>query len=493
MKNHYIPQFIINRFSTAVNVYNLNTREIREKRPSNKIFFTKNIYTDEVEISLNKNLETPFSTLLRNKLLNEGDISITRLELGLIKKYMFVTSVRSQDLEHFCHLMCSLEKNADFFVKAVDSEGYKRKEQKKSKEMLQEMSEYDFFNGQLLALSQFDVKNVTTPYELFNDERLSVEMAALACSFFFSYVAFWDASTEEEFVLSDAGIVSEYEGFHQITGGLDLSKTSYLLYHLLHDKENGPSYIKPLQACSMMYENYDLFNISSSRCIVAINPFFRLFDSKTRQLEIENGIIKKEHTVPVPDIWPGVIQNKMLFETPFTDYIRKGNYLFSDIFIYKPKVLNTKEMIYINSLLIGQSKAVIGFNVPQKVFSSLEYCLEQESQYHSVTKPGEEMPKRMVNYVNNLMNSKFNKIIEWCKEQGCKTDEDIFNLFEELLNDLYLDFNSNFYIYNRLFELYDDTYNQSALDFLGGGDKKKKMEFIVSRYNLLKSLRGEDK
>ena len=129
------------------------------------------------------------------------------------------------------------------------------------------MNQYDFFNQQLKALLDFNTENVDTPYMLFSDERLSVEMAALACSFFLSYVAFWDASGNEEFVLSDAGIISEYEGFHLISNGLDLSKSSYLLYQLKHDKENYGAYAKFLQACSMMYENYDLFNISSNRCL----------------------------------------------------------------------------------------------------------------------------------------------------------------------------------------------------------------------------------
>ena len=494
MKNHYIPQFIINRFSTAVNVFNLDTTEIREKRPSNKIFFTKNIYTDDVEVSLNRNLETPFSSLLKSKLLKEGEIRIDRLELGLIKKYMFVTSVRSQDLDHFCTLMCGLEKNAKLFIETVDFEGFKRSPQKKSKDMLQEMSQYDFFNQQLKALSEFDINNAITPYVLFNDERLSLEMAALACSFFFSYVAFWDSPNESEFVLSDAGIISEYEGFHQLTGGLDASKTSYLLHQMNHSaREIGSGYIRPLQTCSMMYENYDLFNIASNRCIVAINPFFRLYDSKTRHVLVDKLGRRENYQFPVPDIWPGVIRNKNLFETPYTDYTIIGHYLPSDTFVYKPKVLDSKEMIYINSLLINQSKIWIGFNDPNKVFSSFEYCLEHESEYHSVTKRNEKRADVIVNYANNLMNSRFNKILEWCIEQGCQTDENILAIFEELLADIYRDFNSNFYIYEYYLKNYNETYNLEQLDFLGDGDKTKKMEFLVSRYNMLKSQRGEDK
>lgn len=490
MKNHYIPQLIINRFSTAVNVFNLNTTEIREKRPSNKIFFTRDIYTDKVEISLNKNLETPFSNLLKTKLLKEGTIEITRVDLWLIKKYMFITSIRSQDLHYFCHLMCSLEHNAETFLLTVDLEKFKRKPQKKSKEMLKEMSEYDFFNQQLLALSEFGTGKVMLPYELFNDERLSVEMAALACSYYFSYVAFWDAPENEEFVLSDAGIVSEYEGFHQITGGLDISKMSYLLYQMKNDKKIGRLYFRETQTCSMMYENYDLFNISSNRCIVAINPFFRLYDPKTTVATIDKGKIVAEYKFPVPDIWPAVIQNRKLFETPDTRYLIRGYNLPQDVFVYEPKTLNTKEMIYINSLLINESKIWVGFNDPQKVFASFEYCLEHESEYHSITKPKEKPERIIANYFNNLKSSKFNHIIKWCIDQGCKTNQNVFAIFEELLADIYKDFNSNIYIYDYYLKMYDKTYSFKELDFLGGGDKQKKMEFLVAGYNRLLAERG---
>ena len=490
MKNHYIPQLIINRFSTAVNVFNLNTAEIREKRPSNKIFFSKDIYTDEVENSLNFHLEKPFSSLLKRKLLSDGVIEITRTDLMLIKKYMFITAIRSQELDHFCHLLCSLEHNADLFIKTVDLEKFPRKQLKRSKEMLGSMSQFDFFNQQMLALTEFDDKNATNPYELFNDERLSREMAAWACSFYFSYVAFWDASDDGEFVLSDAGIVSEYEGFHQIAGGLDVSKTSYLLYQMKNDKKNGDLYVRTLQTCSMMYENYDLFNISSTRCIVAINPFFRLYDSKTKNVYIEKDGTLTEGALKQPDIWPAVIQNKSLFEAPATKYMIPGLYLPMDSFVYQPKKLNTKEMIYINSLLINESKNWIGFNDANKVFASFEYCLEHESQYKSVTKAKEPIESIIVNYVNNLMNSKFNTIIKWCLDQGCKTEEDVLVLFQELTDDIYRDFNSNIYIYDYYLNLYDETYNNEQLDFLGGGDKKKKMEYLIGGYNRLLAERG---
>lgn len=116
MKNHYIPQFIIKKFSKAINVFNLKSGEIRENRHSFKVFYEKGIYNDEVEKSLNINIETSFSKLLEEKLLNQdSNITITRKELLLIKRYMLVSSVRAQGEDHFRDFLISFKKNTDMF------------------------------------------------------------------------------------------------------------------------------------------------------------------------------------------------------------------------------------------------------------------------------------------------------------------------------------------------------------------------------------------
>ena len=109
MKNHYIPQFIIKKFSKAINVFNLKNGNIRENRPSFKVFYEKGIYDDEVEKTLNFNIETPFSKLLDDKLLtSESSITITREELFLIKRYMLVSSIRAQGEEHFREFLITI-------------------------------------------------------------------------------------------------------------------------------------------------------------------------------------------------------------------------------------------------------------------------------------------------------------------------------------------------------------------------------------------------
>ena len=235
-----------------------------------------------------------------------------------------------------------------------------------------------------------------------------------------------------------------------------------------------------------MYECYDLFNISSTRCIVAINPFFRLY-SKPIFIIGEDEVM-----LPVPDVWPAVIQNKELFMMPESERILKFAFLKEDTFTYKPKTLSNKEMLYINNLLYKQSKAAIGFNDPAKVYPSLNYSLNSDAHYLSVKSHGEAEEQIAVSYLANIREHKLVKLLDWCETKGCRLMFDPEPIFWELTDNIYKDFKTNYYIYEYLLDNYDRTYSNSNLDFLGKGDRQKKMEYIVAQYNLLKSQRGDN-
>ena len=86
-------------------------------------------------------------------------------------------------------------------------------------------------------------------------------MLAWAMPFLESYIAFWDAPKDKEYILTDCGMCSEYEGFHMITGGIDISKMSYLAKQIKNGKYQY-GYI--MASCSVMFENYDIYNCYQS-------------------------------------------------------------------------------------------------------------------------------------------------------------------------------------------------------------------------------------
>lgn len=484
MKNHYIPQFIIKKFSKAINVFNLKSGEIRENRPSFKVFYEKGIYNDEVEKSLNINLETSFSKLLDEKLLNQdSNITITREELLLIKRYMLVSSVRAQGEDHFRDFLISFKKNTNIFYSV--NQRFVKSTLPYTEET--SLSNRELLNNAILAFSQTEFIE-----DLAFNTLCTREMVAYAATFLLSYITFWDAPDNNEFVLSDVGMISEYEGFHLVTGGLDLSKLGYLYYKLLHDKDRMAVYADLLSSNEVMYENYDIFNISKNRCLIMISPFFRQY------FEMNCSIYDKNHeditVVPKPDIWPAVIQNVDLFEPPknqymISPYIRTKD----DLYIYEPKKLNQDELIYINSLLIIQSKELIGFDSPKNVFPSIEFSINQKCWFGSVTKekPNITDEQMLFNYFMNATKEPLQRLAMWCQKQDVEL-LDIDKLFNDYMDNLYKDFRNNIYIYVYLLEKREHTYNCKELDFLGRGNKDEKMKFIEKEYNRLKEARKNE-
>ena len=68
MKNHYVSQFIIWRFSNAINVFDVHTGKIDESKRPHKVFYKDDIYDEEIEKLVNFNIESRVSNILNNKI-----------------------------------------------------------------------------------------------------------------------------------------------------------------------------------------------------------------------------------------------------------------------------------------------------------------------------------------------------------------------------------------------------------------------------------------
>lgn len=291
-------------------------------------------------------------------------------------------------------------------------------------------------------------------------------MLGWALPFLESYIAFWDTPENKEYILTDCGMCSEYEGFHMITGGIDISKMSFLFHKLL--KENKSEYSGLLLSNFLMYENYSIFNLSSTRSMVMINPFFRLYHNAK---VYKSGV--KPFTLDKPDIWPAIIQNKLLFGVPENKYkIGETFYTPDDLFIYTPKILTNEDLVYINSLMLSQTKSIIGFNDAVRIIDSIYYYVWYQSNFESVTCEGQPEQEIADNLVKNVVNSPFRCLCDYCDSKGGINKTEFIFLFEKLLSYIYKDFYENPYISAYYLERPEDTANCTHLDFLGKGYKK---------------------
>lgn len=461
MKNHYVSQFIIKRFSNAINIFNVNTGKIDEGKRPHKVFYKDDIYDEEIEKIMNFNIESKVANILNNKILVEGNIVLTRNELETLKCYMLICSVRTQSEEHFCKILKDFERNANFYITCNKQYDFL----KSTKELNLTDSELYLRTLKVFAKS----KNIR---DIAFNPLATREMIAWAMPFLESYIAFWDAPKDKEFILTDCGMCSEYEGFHMITGGIDISKVSYLLKQIKNEKYEYSDF---LASCSVMYENYNIYNLSSTRCMVAINPFFSLYHNEQITF-LDNNNQEKRLILKKPDIWPAIIQNKELFDIPEKKYSHRfeplSPYAPDDEFIYKPKVLTDEDLVYINTLMLFQTKDIIGFNDATKIIDSIYYFVWYSANFNSVKYSRQPLNEVMNNLVDNVVNSPFRDLCNYCDSKGGVNKTEFIFLFEKLLSYIYKDFNENPYISEYYLNMPEETAKCKTLDFLGEGDKK---------------------
>ncbi len=109
LRNHYIPKFLLKNFSEKaengkwkINYINLGSRKV-ERRNLKAVFAQNNFYdipsasdTKILEKRFNLKIETPMAQIV-DKIIssNEGYITITRKELGIIKKFILIQMYRN--------------------------------------------------------------------------------------------------------------------------------------------------------------------------------------------------------------------------------------------------------------------------------------------------------------------------------------------------------------------------------------------------------------
>lgn len=459
MKNHYVSQFIIRRFSNAINIFDIHTGRIDEnKRPCN-VFYKNDIYDEEIEKLFNFNIENKVAKILDDKILNHKDIVLTRTELNTLKRYMLICSVRTQSKDDFCKILKNFEHNADMYISLFDEYSF-----------LKKTKDLNITNQELYLRTLKVFASSTNIRDIALNSLSTREMIAWAMPFLESYIAFWDTPTNKEFILTDCGMCSEYEGFHLITGGIDISKISYILKQI-HDGKY--QYSELMANNSIMFENYNIYNLSSTRCMVAINPFFKLYHHNQADM-VE------------PDIWPAIIQNRELFGVPENKYSHSSEpfspYAPDDEFIYKPKVLTDDDLVYINTLMLSQTKKIIGFNDVTKIIDSIYYFVWHSANFNSVKYNRQPLNEVMNNLVDNILKSPFRHLCNYCDSKGGVNKIEFIFLFEKLLSNIYKDFNENPYISEYYLNMPDETAKCKKLDFLGKGYKKLEVfKQILSR------------
>lgn len=466
MKNHIVSQMIIKRFASAINVFDLESGKLDLAKKPHKVFYKDDWLSEDLERLLSTAIESRFANLLYSKLLDPNFITLNREELFLLKRYMMMVSIRMYGPDDFAKMMATFEKNAERYLALAKHFSPWLSSAKRNRDL-------GLTNKQLYELALRVCCENPDLSKLELDPRATLEIIAWAKTFLETYLAIWDAPKGMEFILGDCSMISEYEGCHQLTGGLDLSKFSYCLYRLQH-KENDLEMLiqaKTLSTLQIMYENYNVFNLSSTRCLVAINPFFSQYYG-LKQMTQEGD----EYITKPPDIWPAVVQDKGLFKTPVTEHKVKGIFTMEDLFFYEPKVLKPDDLVYVNSMILLMSRGIIGFNDFAAIADSIGYFLWSKTSMKNNEFLLLKTKEEIINFMDDLMYDPLMKLSQICREKlGDGWQSYPIDLFREVTENMLSDFKTNKYIYWYLLSNEDMSKNNPNLAFLGSPDNRLKL------------------
>ena len=342
------------KFSNRLSLYNIKTGELKENIAIEHAYAIENYYDDEIEKKLNRQVESQFGDLLSNYILKcEREISLSRKQLYLVKKFLLISLLRSIHAEEFMQkekgLYNTLQSNdiwaPPFEEKQIEGE-----------------NSFEYWMRTLKVVLDTD----GTPQGILEHPDKTYpayRWATIICN---AYLGFWDAPNVEEFVITDIGMTSENEkGWNGITI-FNHKKKDFILSCL--EKTSNPVEkvrLVELGKC-MFYENFQMFPISSKRMIVLINPFF-----KYRYMKKQSG----GNVPPLEELT--VIPNEILFEPNRIYYKlpqisqKEPQYHEDDRYIYAVKALSRAEKRYCNALFLDRIDTYLGFSTLDHVVGSI--------------------------------------------------------------------------------------------------------------------------
>ena len=370
--NHYVPRLILRKFSDKLSLYNVRTGELKENIPPEHAYSIEEFYDEETEKKLNQRIESQFGGLLSNLILKQDkEISLSRSNLLLVKKFLTISMIRSVKGEDW------MKKEKDFYNFCGMPTPFEEKQ------IIGETS-FEYWLRTLNVILDTD----GTPGQVMNHPDKTYPAYRWACIVNSAYLAFWDAPNDrDEFVITDIGMTSENEKGWDGIRVHNRKKLDFIqnLIKSTEDNNEREQLFGLLYNVTSFSENFQMFPTSSKRMIVLISPFF-----KFRYFMKSSGV-----TVPeLSDLT--VIPNEKLFEPNRNHYVLppipgKGyQYHEDDRYIYDIKVLNTNEIRYCNALFMDRIDTYLGF-------SSLNHALGGIIMYKKLNDPP-YVPR--VNYTN---------------------------------------------------------------------------------------------
>lgn len=348
--NHYVPQFILRQFGKTINIFDVKNGTVKPNQQTYSVFAERKIYPPDLEKEIGYKVESPFAKLFHDKLMAGecgSKITLTRKELQLMKRFFLLETIRVTSMEKISELeQKTSQLYKDFFT------GF-------SEKVIENETPTDRWHRNIQVIVETENLQKVSEHPL-----CTYEILKWSYIFNSGYFAFWDCSNSGvEYIISDIGMTSEVEPSKEEYGVEHTKKDEiYRLFNRELNTEKKKEYQKLLSIQFLFHENFYMFPLSKNRMVVTVNPYFSLFDNKTKLTK--------------PSEWPTLIKNRRLFVKNVSPklIVLMGQPQFKDDdeFTYTVQNVKAEDAEYINMLMLDRVDSIMGYNDFEKIKISVK-------------------------------------------------------------------------------------------------------------------------
>ena len=362
MNNHYIPRLLLRPFATGehINTYNFSTNCFKQKKLKNT-FSELDLFDEELEKLFASKLEGPFGNLLNHKMLNGEVISLNRQENLLLRKFLMINFLRAPIVNTTWNEMVERTELKDH--PSVQAREFLLRHHPELKVEFDEItpSKENYISNLKKAMEIDSLEDIAEGKEELCVSEVLKNAARRAMS---AVIAFWDISEiEQEFVLSKLPGITEMDNISVLHKGMVLQeRRKQIEAEWLPDDLDLE--LRRLQIGSALFsENYSVYPISPTRCIVCFSPYFRAFFNimDVSGKYVYPPLLKKEQF------------KNHFYVAPRMELFEPCCVRFNQIYTYMVKKLSERELHHINSLLLDIETEEFAFHDMEKIKDSFEY------------------------------------------------------------------------------------------------------------------------
>jgi len=352
MKNHYVQQYVLKEFATKCGEdYHIQVVDFSVNnggwRNTHSAFYSRNLYSDELENEFNYSIETTITPLFDKLKNNNKNVMISREEFNLIKKYILLQLYRTPD--SFENLSTRYSDRIGMIE--IDMSNHKSKNKK------------EYWNNMMLCILRTGWDSI---------DKIGYSVVRYDKCVLDRLFPMLIKSNEEPLIVCDTGYYCEDRKVVAPSNNIGYWKKTFSFYFQRDVSREDTLF---LMKNKLPYLNFLSFPLSLSTSLLLIDDVWRFYTPEIKKSFDSFGITSRflEEYLKKPDVR---YENQTKINESLSIEDNTGYFSKNDLILIYVVSVSKHASIYLNTLCIGNCYEKIGFRSRTELSATIDYYKE---------------------------------------------------------------------------------------------------------------------